>query len=85
MRKALITFFSGFVLIFVFASLGLAQRHHLTYTAAHFHGGTNVEGYYCGGNYIYKPTEGGYLFAPVAFPDSAIGMQVTRLSCSLVR
>jgi hypothetical protein len=69
------------ILILVLTSFGMAQLHHLTFTGAHFNGGTAVE-YANSGHFVGKLNTGGSLYAPISFPDSANGMQVTRLSYS---
>lgn len=76
MRKVLITFFSGFVLLFVFASLGLAQRHHLTYTGAHFSGDSSDNFWRTGDGIANLGSTEAYYDALINFPDSANGMQV---------
>ena len=71
------------VLILVFTSFSMAQRYHLTYAAGHFSGDSS-DVY---SNFGYSLSNSGlrsWLFAPVVFPDSANGMQVTRLSYSLL-
>ena len=71
------------VLILVFTSFSMAQRHHLTYTGAHFSGDSTGE-HRNNGNWVSSNSASHVLYAPVSFPDSANGMQVTRLSCTLV-
>ena len=81
MKKVLFAIIGVLVLVFVFSSAGFAQQHHVTYTAGHFSGDSTVE-FWNTGNILGKPGEDGFLYAPVNFPDSANGMQVTRLSFS---
>lgn len=71
------------ILVLVLTSLGIAQRHHLTFAGAHFYGDSTKE-YRNNGNGVSAQTTFQDLLAPVSFPDSANGMQVTRLSCTLL-
>lgn len=70
------------ILVLVLTSFGIAQRHHLTFTGANFNGDSTDE-YLNSGNSVSVQTTSHALLAPVSFPDSANGMQVTRLSCTV--
>ena len=83
MRKALITFFGILILLFVFASQGVAQRHHLTYSGPHFSGDAADNFHRQSSGIGNWGSAEAWFSAPVNFPDSANGMQVTRLSCTV--
>jgi len=84
MRKTLNVFFGVVFLLLVFTSQGLTQRHHLTFTGAHF-SGDSLDNFFRTGDGIANISSGEAWFdAPVNFPDSANGMQVTRLSCTIL-
>ena len=71
------------ILLLVFSSPGFAQRYHLTYSSGHFSGDT-ADNYFKNSSSLGNLLTGeSWLYAPVVFPDSANGMQVTRLSCTV--
>jgi hypothetical protein len=84
MRKTLNAIFGAMILLFLFASTGMAQRHHLNYTAAHFSGDSSDNFLRTGDDIANLGTGMAWFDGAVNFPDSANGMQVTRLSCTLV-
>ena len=83
MKKVLLAIIGVLALVFVFTSAGFAQRHHLTYTSGHFSGDTANNFFKTSASIGNLDSAEAWLYAPVVFPDSANGMQVTRLSCTL--
>ena len=83
MFKKATHFFGIVILVLVFASAGFAQRYHLNYSSGHFSGDT-ADNFFKTSSALGNLFSGeAWLYAPVVFPDSANGMQVTRLSCTL--
>lgn len=79
MRK-ISTIFAMAALILVFTSSSFAQQHHITYTGTGFIGWFDTEDFQHLSGAVYKPTNPGWVDCQVNFPDSANGMQATRMS-----
>jgi len=86
MKKALSMFFGIVVIVCLFIATGFGQQYHITYSGADFKGQSSTDGYtgYFGGVYANAATDTGDLSCGVHFPDSANGMQVRRVSISVV-
>jgi hypothetical protein len=84
MKKSLILFLGLGILLCLMATTGFAQQYHLMYSGNHFRGYDFDDDWngFSGG--IYGMTAGTELTTGVNFPDSADGMQVQRVSISVI-
>jgi len=84
MKKALSMFFGIVVIVCLFIATGFGQQYHITYSGADFKGQSSTDGYtgYFGGVYANAAFEAS--LCGVHFPDSANGLQVQRVSISVV-
>ena len=84
MKKAISIFLGIGLVVGLFVVTGFAQQYHIVYSGADFKGYNTTNEYrgYNGG--VYAIREWSALWCGVHFPDSANGMQVQRVSISVV-
>ena len=85
MKNALFKLLATGVVLGLFVVAGFAQQYHIVYSGVDFKGyGSSVDGYQASNGGVYATPSPAHLSCGVHFPDSANGMQVQRVSISVV-
>jgi hypothetical protein len=84
MKKAISMFLGIGIIVCFFVATGFAQQYHIVYSGADFQAYSSFYGYVGSGGGVYAAVAQNQLSCGVHFPDSANGMQVQRVSISVV-
>ena len=85
MKKALSVFLGIGIIACLFVATGFAQQYHIVYSGVDFKGyGSDFDGYQAYNGGVYATSSPDTLSCGVHFPDFANGMQVQRVSISVI-